>query len=209
MNLYAYVGNDPTNLLDPMGLIAFFANFQIVFQVGSIGGRVDVSVGYDTENGVFGSVNAGGSTKINGGEDAAGLQAGAGAGVGVAESSDVITTPAVTTDVDLGAGSVSVVTNDPSLSGKGNGNSKGGDKGSAGGKGGSQKRDTKIRAVVVSGGLGVGGSQIKTAPVASYTDKGGFTSGSQSGGKAQTSKPASQQSGAKACTQTKQGRSFN
>lgn len=118
-------------------------------------------------------------------------------------------TPPVTTDLDVGPGSISVVTNDPILPGKGNGGSKGTDKGAGGSKVNSQTRDTTPRAVVVGGGLGLGGYQIKTAPIASCTQSRGCTNGSQSGPKTQPPKPAAQQPAAKVCSQTKHGRQCN
>ena len=164
-NLYAYVHNDPINATDPNGEIAIYVNFQATFQVGGFGGRIGVSAGIDTrKRTAFVGYSAGGSgqditVESNEGN---GIQFGLGAGVGVASSSDFVVAPAYTTDVDAVVASVSVATNDPVVDSDGN-ISPGEPRVdfSSDGSGGDGP-DTTIRQVEIGGGIGVGGSTIKT-----------------------------------------------
>jgi RHS repeat-associated protein len=146
MNLYAYVGNDPMNSMDPTGEWAIYHKVEVAIVVGGIGFRADAGVGIDTKTGeAFAYAAAGGDADLvmeRG--DVQGAQMGVGGGIGVAESSEYVVSEAYTTDADAGAPSISVSSND----------AQGGD-----------GSDQRIRAVEVTGGAGVGASTVKTKGV--------------------------------------------
>ena len=51
MNLYAYVGNDPLNVIDQTGMRRWGINFVVNVAAGPVGGKVRLDVSYDTTHG--------------------------------------------------------------------------------------------------------------------------------------------------------------
>ena len=60
LNLYGYVGVDPSNSVDPTGQTRYGFNFNFKIAIGKVGFRVALNVNYDdTSNEVGGSASAG------------------------------------------------------------------------------------------------------------------------------------------------------
>ena len=158
-NRYAYVLNDPVNMVDPNGEIAIYVKLEAAFQVGGFGGRISVGGGVDLKKRtLFLFESSGGSMSdfAHVSNEGNGLQFGLGAGGGIAESSDFVVAPAFTTDFDAAIASISVAANNPVIDADG----RIADPTSSGRDGPTD--DTRIRQAEISIGPGLGGSTIKT-----------------------------------------------
>src|SRR5690606_25184298 len=121
MNLYAYVGNDPVNMIDPSGMVKISLGLEVQVVVVA-GAKISVGVYIDTKTLEAGATISGGPRL--------GLQAGASVAVGISESSNspaqtgLKSTATVDASVSAGVGyAKEIIAEDGSINGLANGNS--------------------------------------------------------------------------------------
>jgi RHS repeat-associated protein len=193
MNLYGYVNNDPGNATDPSGKTSYYVQDQVQVCFIYWCARVEVTVGYDDDEGFFMGATGGTSSQSDP-DTEGGFGGGVGFSVGGAESLDFLASDAYVLDVDAGPFSIAGASNTPLCApGANNCNLTSSKK----------SPDKEIRAFSIGIGAGGGVQQIKTTPIVTCSQKRGCDWGQRPAGpkKSEPSKPTT--SGKKASSTTR------